>query len=256
MATGADATKAAVLDVYIDPLSWDSAIGKIIDWAERRESRYVCACNVHSIVTARTDTGLRRVLNDADMATPDGMPIAWSLRRLGFRSQARINGPDLMWHVLERAARAGLSVFFYGSSPETIAQLTSRTIAAFPRLRIAGSFSPPYRALTLDEDAAIVDRINASGASIAFIGLGCPKQERWMAEHRGKIKAVMLGVGAAFDYHAGTLKRAPHWMQRSGLEWAYRLGQEPGRLWRRYLTTNTLFAYYFARQILARTRRL
>lgn len=250
MSTVESATKAAVLEVNIDAVTWSSAVERVIGWAKRRESRYVCACSVHSVVTAKTDLAYRDVVNAADMATPDGMPVSWSLKWLGFRGQQRINGPDLTWRLLERAAREGQSVYFYGSTPETIDLLSRRAQSAFPALKIAGSYSPPFRPLSASEDDEIVRRINESGASLVFIGLGCPKQEHWMAAHRGRIDAVMLGVGAAFDYHAGTLKRAPRWMQRSGLEWVYRLSQEPGRLWKRYLTTNSLFIYYFARQML------
>lgn len=248
------AVKAAVLEVKIDAVSWNAAVERVIGWARQRESRYVCACSVHSVVTAKTDLAYRAVVNAADMATPDGMPVSWSLKWLGFRGQQRINGPDLTWRLLERAARDGHSVYFYGSTPETIELLATRAKAAFPGLKIAGSCSPPFRPLTREEDDAIVEQINASGAGLVFIGLGCPKQEHWMAAHKGRIKAVMLGVGAAFDYHAGTLKRAPRWMQRSGLEWIYRLSQEPRRLWKRYLTTNSLFIYYFIRQVLSGAR--
>jgi N-acetylglucosaminyldiphosphoundecaprenol N-acetyl-beta-D-mannosaminyltransferase len=245
-------TTAAILGARIDVLSWQQSVDRIAGWGQRRESRYVCACNVHSVVTASTDASFRTAINGADMATPDGMPVAWSIRALGFGKQDRINGPDLMWRLLSRCADHGQSVFFYGSSEQTLAQLQVRIAEAFPSLKVAGMLSPPYRSLTEAEDQKIVERVNASGPALVFVGLGCPKQEVWMAQHRGRINAVMLGVGAAFDYHAGTLARAPVWMQGLGLEWAYRLFKEPRRLWRRYLSTNSAFLFGITRQLLDR----
>jgi N-acetylglucosaminyldiphosphoundecaprenol N-acetyl-beta-D-mannosaminyltransferase len=149
---------------------------------------------------------------------------------------------DGPWRTLARVGASSLApCYFYGSTDSTLAALTGRLAARFPRLRIAGMHAPPFRKLSADEDAAIVERINASGAGVVFVGLGCPKQEKWMAQHRGRVQAVMIGVGAAFDYHAGVIRRAPRWMQNSGLEWLHRLCSEPRRLWRRYLVTNTLF---------------
>ncbi len=244
-----------VLGSYIDALSWDDALERINAWARRRESRYVCACNVHSLVTGSLEPAFREIINSADMALPDGMPVAWSLRKLGFPQQQRINGPDLMWRLCESAAASGRGLFFYGGSPRTLAQLKRKLSAFMPALKIAGMNSPPYRPQSEAEDREIVELINASGADIVFIGLGCPKQERWMAQHRGKIRAVMIGVGAAFDYHADTLKRAPAWMQQGGLEWLYRLMQEPKRLWHRYLIGNTTFTLRIVRQLMEHRKR-
>lgn len=240
-----------VLGAQIDVLSWEAALGRLLGWAHARDSRYVTICNVHVVVSASRDAAYREVINGSDMATPDGAPVAWMLRRQGFAGQPRISGPDLMWALCERAARENLPVYFYGSTEATLALLDARFRAAFPGLRMAME-SPPFRALTKEEDAATVDRINANGAGIVFIGLGCPKQERWMAEHRGRVNAVMIGVGAAFDFHAGTVQRAPAWMRDNGLEWLHRLASEPGRLWKRYLVTNTLFILGVARQLLGK----
>lgn len=244
-------TTRDVLGVPIDAIAWSTATDRILTWAGLRESRFVCICNVHVVVTASRDCRYLETISAADMATPDGMPVAWALRRMGYSLQQRINGPDLMWKLCEGAATGGLPVFFYGSSDETLCGLRVRLLAAFPGLRIAGMESPPFRPLSEAEDAADVVAINASGAGIVFVSLGCPKQEKWMAAHRGRINAVMIGVGAAFDYHAGTLKRAPEWMQNCGLEWLFRFVQEPRRLWRRYLVTNTLFVAGIARQLLS-----
>lgn len=239
-----------VLGASIDALGWDDALDQIRDWAGLRLSRYVCICNVHSVVSARQDAQFARVLAGADMATPDGAPVAWMLRKFGARTQQRINGPDLMWRYCAQAATRGESIYLYGGSEETLKLLRLRLIAEFPGLHIAGHYSPPYRALTREEDEAVIARINASGAGTVWVSLGCPKQELWMAAHRGRIQAVMIGVGAAFDYHAGTLQRAPLWMQQRGLEWLYRLCQEPRRLWRRYVFTNTRFVLAAAAALL------
>ncbi len=241
---------ASVLGAPIDSLTWADALGRLSAWAANHESRYVCICNVHSVVTASQDIEFGRVVSNADMATPDGAPVAWMLRRLGHANQQRINGPDLMWRYCEQAQYRDESVFFYGSTEETLTALKVKLLAAFPKLKIAGAISPPFRALTAAEDAAIVEQINASGAGVVWVSLGCPKQELWMAAHRGRINAVMVGVGAAFDYHAGTIKRAPLWMQNAGLEWLHRLLSEPRRLWKRYLVTNTLFIMKAAKQLL------
>ncbi len=237
-------TGAPILGSFIDATSWQEAVGTLLQWAKGRESRYVCICNVHVVVTAKQDHKLRRVVNEADIATPDGMPLAWVLRRIGFQRQERINGPDLMWRLCGQAAEKKLSIFLYGSKLETLQRLTNNLKTAFPKLVIAGVYSPPFRRLSDEEDREMIDLINGSGAHIMFVGLGCPKQEFWMAAHREKIRAVMIGVGAAFDYHSGTVKRAPLWMQRSGLEWLFRLMCEPKRLWKRYLVTNSLFLIY------------
>jgi N-acetylglucosaminyldiphosphoundecaprenol N-acetyl-beta-D-mannosaminyltransferase len=242
-------TVGSVLGANIDAMPWDTAMARLLGWAHARETRYVTICNVHVVVTASRDPDYRAVINAADMATPDGAPVAWMLRRLGFANQPRISGPDLMWALCARCAAEDLPVFFYGSTEATLAQLEARLHSAFPALRVKME-SPPFRALSAEEDAEAVERINASGAGIVFVGLGCPKQERWMAEHRGRINAVMIGVGAAFDFHAGVVQRAPQWMRDNGLEWLHRLASEPGRLWKRYLVTNSLFILGAAKQLL------
>jgi len=238
-----------VLGAQIDVVTWDGALDRLLGWARARDSRFVTICNVHVVVSASRDPAYREIINASDMATPDGAPVAWMLRRQGFANQPRISGPDVMWALCERAAQENLPIYCYGSTDATLALLDARLREAFPGLRVTME-SPPFRALTAEEDAGAVERINASGAGIVFVGLGCPKQERWMAEHRGRVNAVMIGVGAAFDFHAGTVQRAPAWMRDNGLEWLHRLASEPGRLWKRYLVTNTLFIVGAARQLL------
>lgn len=248
-----------VLGVHIDVSSWDEALARLLGWARARESRYVTICNAHVVVSASRDAAYRGIINGSDMATPDGAPVAWMLRRQGFSGQPRISGPDLMWALCARAAAEGMPIFCYGSTDATLALLEARLRAAFPALKTTME-SPPFRALSDEENAAAVARINASGAGIVFVGLGCPKQERWMAGHREpdakdesrlRVEAVMIGVGAAFDFHAGTVPRAPGWMRDNGLEWLHRLLTEPRRLWKRYLVTNTLFILGAARQLLS-----
>jgi N-acetylglucosaminyldiphosphoundecaprenol N-acetyl-beta-D-mannosaminyltransferase len=239
-----------VLDSPIDVITWDEALTQLSQWSTQHKSRIVCICNVHSLVTARINLKFGQVLKSADMATPDGAPVAWMLRRMGHVNQERINGPDLMWRYCAQAQDRDEFIFLYGSTEETLTNLKTNLLVAFPKLKIAGSISPPFRALTHEEDAAMIAQINASGAGIVWLSLGCPKQELWMEAHRDRLNAVMVGVGAAFEYHAGTIKRAPKWMQDYGLEWFYRLLTEPRRLWKRYLVTNTLFVIGAVRQLL------
>jgi len=241
--------RGRVLSAPIDVIGWESVLEKITTWANARESRYVCLCNAHSVVTANLNYDFRKVIDSADLALPDGAPVAWMLRRLGFPAQHRMPGPELMSRYCDLAQKTGETVFFYGGSPETVAALGREFYRRLPALKIVGSISPPYRQLSTDEDADYVAQINDSGAGVVFVSLGCPKQELWMANHRGKINAVMIGVGAAFDWHAGTMKRAPAWIQKFGLEWLHRLISEPRRLWKRYFVTNTLFILGAAKQL-------
>ncbi|CAM8631390.1 WecG Teichoic acid biosynthesis proteins [Oxalobacteraceae bacterium] len=230
-----------ILGTRIDALSWEQLLGRIVRWAQAGQSRMICLCNVHSVVTAKHDAALANALKQADLNLPDGAPIAWLMRQRSWPEQQRLSGPDLMWQLIREAEKLQLSVFLMGATPATLGRLRGVLRNAFPRLMIAGSLSPPFRPLNELEHGGFIDQINRSGAGIVLIGLGCPKQEIWMAKWGNAISAVMIGVGAAFDYHAGSLRRAPPIWQRIGLEWLYRLLQEPRRLARRYLLTNTLF---------------
>lgn len=230
-----------VIGVPIDVVGWSAARRILLDWGRTNASRYVCICNVHSVVTAGGDDEYLRVIEEADMATPDGAPVAWTLRKKGFREQERINGPDLMWRLCADAESAGVPIGLHGSTDATLKLLRDKLLTEFPDLKIAHCMSPPFRTLSDAEDDRIVQAINDEVVGLLFVGLGCPKQEKWMAAHRGRINAVMLGVGAAFDFHAGTVSRAPGWMREHGLEWLHRLLSEPRRLARRYIATNSLF---------------
>jgi N-acetylglucosaminyldiphosphoundecaprenol N-acetyl-beta-D-mannosaminyltransferase len=210
---------------------------------------------VHSVVTGYRDAEFRRAIELSDTAAPDGMPVAWLMRRRGVLGQERIDGPGLMWRYAEQAALDGTPVFLYGATPATLYKLVCRLHDAFPGLKIAGYHSPPFRPLTTGEENEVVDMIVDSGAAVVFVGLGCPRQEVWMANMSLRIPAVLIGLGAAFDYHAGVIKRAPRWMQQHGLEWLFRLAAEPGRLWRRYCVTNALFIYHVLRERVTDTQR-
>lgn len=250
MEEGAPRKGKHVLGTWIDALGWDEAVEQVVRWGASCASRYICICNVHSVVTATSDMEFRRALDNADLATCDGAPIAWALRRLGFPGQQRIAGPDLMWRYLRRAEKLGHKIYLYGSTDATLYRLRDRLAREFPGIAVAGMHAPQFGPSISINDQADVAAINSSGANVVFIGLGCPKQEKWMAAHQGSIKAVMIGVGAAFDYHSGTVRRAPVWLQDHGLEWCYRLASEPRRLLRRYLVTNTLFVIGISLQLL------
>lgn len=239
-----------VLSTFIDALNWDQAINKITDWGQSRKHRSVCLCNVHSSVTATTDKKLADALSKSDMVLPDGAPVAWVLRRKGFKNQPRIAGPDLMLKLCDNLQKTDIGIFLFGSSEQTLSKLQTNLNKTFPELKIAGCLSPKYGTWSQEEEQQYIGEINDSGAGIIFIGLGCPKQEIWMVNNKEKVKGVMLGVGAAFDFHAGTIKRAPSYMQKAGLEWLHRLFSEPGRLWKRYFITNTQFIYFVAKDLL------
>ncbi|HXG35230.1 MAG TPA: WecB/TagA/CpsF family glycosyltransferase, partial [Bryobacteraceae bacterium] len=224
----------------------------VVEWARRGESRMVCCASVNNVMQACEAPAFRALMNAADLVTPDGMPLVWGLRRLGVPGAGRVYGPELMRRLLGAAAAAGLPVGFYGATEAVLARLRAAVQKRHPRLSIRYYYAPPFRPLTPEEDARITEAIRASGVRILFVGLSTPKQELWMAAHRGRVPAVMLGVGAAFDFLAGTKPQAPGWMQRAGLEWLFRLATEPRRLGPRYLKQNPKFVILFARQLLHR----
>ncbi len=242
-----------ILSVRVDSTTYPDATRQILDWARGSESRYVCCASVNNIMEAHDSPEFRGVMNAADLVTSDGMPLVWLLRLLGIRNAGRVYGPDLTRHVLTAAEQADIPVAFFGGSKEVLAALLRRVAVDHPALRVVYAESPPFRASTMEEDARTIDAIVSSGARIVFVGLSTPKQDRWMHAHREEIPAVMLGVGAAFDFLAGTKPQAPKWMQSSGLEWLFRLSTEPRRLWRRYLRHNPRFAVLAVVQLL-RTR--
>jgi N-acetylglucosaminyldiphosphoundecaprenol N-acetyl-beta-D-mannosaminyltransferase len=240
----------AVLGIKIAKTNYQNATQRILHWARDRESRYVCVASVNNVMEAHDSAEFQRVTNEADLVVPDGMPIVWALRLLGNRAATRVYGPDLTPIILEHAQASGLPVGFYGAAPDVLKRLQEVVAGRFPKLEIAYAYSPPFRPLTLEEDACQVAAINASGTRILFIGLPTPKQDYWMAAHKGRVQAAMVGVGAAFDFLAGTKPQAPRWMMPCGLEWVFRLSTEPRRLWKRYLKHNPRFLIFFGLQLL------
>ncbi|SMF21025.1 N-acetylglucosaminyldiphosphoundecaprenol N-acetyl-beta-D-mannosaminyltransferase [Tistlia consotensis] len=238
-----------VLGVGVSALNLDRACASVERWIAEGERHYVCVTGVHGVMESRRDPALRRIHNAAGLVTPDGMPLVWMLKLGRHAGVDRVYGPDLMLELFRRSEQKGFRHFLYGSTPEVLARLQARLAERFPAAEVVGSFSPPFRPLSEAESAAIVERINASGADILWVGLSTPKQERWMAEHRARLApAALIGVGAAFDFHAGLLRQAPRFVQRSGFEWLFRTAMEPRRLWKRYARNVPLFLLAVAAQ--------
>lgn len=250
-----DRGKTNVLGVGIDAIDYDCAVAKLIDGAKRRVPMSVSALAVHGVMTARADSEHRYRLNMFDLVLPDGQPVRWAMNLLhSVKLPERVYGPTFMLRACEAAAAAGLPIYLYGSREEVIERLQRRLVERIPNLVIAGAEGSKFRRLTESEKADVVSRVQQSGAAITFVGLGCPRQEVWAFEYREALKIPIVAVGAAFEFHAGTLRQAPPLMQRLGLEWFFRLIQEPRRLWRRYLYLNPQYVLLVALQ-LARLRR-
>jgi N-acetylglucosaminyldiphosphoundecaprenol N-acetyl-beta-D-mannosaminyltransferase len=233
-----------LLGVGVSAIDMTQALTQITDWIRRGEQHHVCVTGVHGIMESQRDETLREIHNQAGMVTPDGMPLVWFCRLRGKAHVTRVYGPDLMLACCQRSVALGWRHYFYGGGEGVAPLLAERLGGRFPGLNVAGVYSPPFRPLTPDEDQAVVDRINAAGPDIVWVGLSTPKQERWMAAHRGHLLApVLIGCGAAFDFHAGLKAQAPRWIQQVGLEWLFRLATEPRRLWRRYLRNNPAFVW-------------
>jgi N-acetylglucosaminyldiphosphoundecaprenol N-acetyl-beta-D-mannosaminyltransferase len=237
-----DLPRVNILGVGINAINMDLAIETIDKWIASNESHYVCVTPVHSVMECQRDPALRRIFNASGLTTPDGMPLVWLCRHKGYRHVGRVYGPDLLLALCAHSQSKGHRHFFYGGGPCVAERLVNNLQTRFPSLAVAGTYSPPFRSLTPEEDDQTVQMINKACPDVLWVGLGAPKQERWMASHMGRLTVpVLIGVGAAFDFHAGCKKQAPHWMQQSGLEWLFRLITEPRRLWRRYLVNNPLF---------------
>lgn len=233
-----------IMGVRIAVTDMETTVRRIEEHLDDWRGEYICVANVHTTVTAHDDPSYRAVQNGAVMALPDGGPLSQYSRRKGFAQAARVTGPDLMKEMLRESAQKHYRHYFYGSTQETLDILREKITRNYPGAVIAGMVSPPFRPLTKEEDAAAVAAINEARPDFVWVGLGAPKQERWMAAHQGRVHALMLGVGAAFDYEAGNIRRAPRWMQRCNLEWLYRLLQDPKRLFKRYFVTNTKFLWW------------
>lgn len=243
--------KVNVLGVGISVLNLRTALDAITETVRARRKGYICVTGVHGVMEAQTDEGFRRILNEALLCTPDGMPMVWVGRVRGHREMSRVYGPDLMLAVCAWSEKNACRHFFWGGVPGAAEQLRNKLTARFPDLQVVGCHSPPFRPLDAGEKAQLQETIRTARPDILWVGLSTPKQERFMAEFLPQLEVtLMIGVGAAFDFHAGLVKQAPRWMQRSGLEWFYRLCQEPRRLARRYLRNNPLFLLKIAGQLL------
>jgi len=246
--------RVEILGVPVSVITMADALSVIEGWIVQRARHYVCITGVHGVIECQSDEGLRRIHREAGLVTPDGIPLVWMAHALGYARMRRVYGPDLMRNLSAIGAQCGHRVFLYGGG-EGIAQRLRRALTqAYPGLQVVGVLTPPFRALTPAEDAAIVAEINAAKPDIVWVGLSTPKQEKWMAGHLNCIDApVLVGVGAAFDFLSGSKKQAPLWMQRHGLEWLFRLIMEPRRLWRRYIAIIPTFLVLASAQ-LARAR--
>ncbi len=254
--------KQQVVNVGISKTSYAEVVALCRRWSEERKTsrraraRYICVTSVHGIIMAQDDPEIARILNEADIATPDGMPLVWAIRSFGWKEQQRVYGPTLMLELCRDAAQTGQRIFLYGSREQTLMLLIERLKARFPALCVSGSYSPPFRALTTEEHETAQRLIRQADPDLIFVGISTPKQEKWMYEHRDCFPGVtMIGVGAAFDFHAGRTRQAPAWIQRNGFEWLFRLSVEPARLWRRYLLLTPRFLPLWALQKLRSGRK-
>lgn len=245
-----------VLGVKIFETNLDQACHFIEERISKKESAYICIAPVATVVDCQKDPDYLNVINQSAMTTPDGMPIVWLGRWKGYKNVERTYGPDLLKHFCALSEKKGYRHYFYGGTEETIALLKDKLKTKFPDLNIVGMYSPPFKKTHALEDPGIIAEINALKPDVLWIGLGSPKQDFWMHQHKDKLKVgVMIGVGAAFDFMAGTKKQAPRWMQKSGLEWFFRLCSEPRRLWRRYLIGNSQFIFYIIKDLLFKSRK-
>jgi N-acetylglucosaminyldiphosphoundecaprenol N-acetyl-beta-D-mannosaminyltransferase len=233
-----------VLGVGVCAITMADALALIDRWIAAGVRRYVCVTGVHGVMESHVDPALRDIHNRAGLVTPDGMPLVWISWLRGHRQVERVYGPDLMLACCRASVSKGYRHFFYGGGPGVPERLAARLQVRFPGLNVVGTWSPPFRELSATEEEAMIDRMAAAQPDIVWVGLSTPKQERWMARSLGRVPAaVLIGVGAAFDVHAGLKKQAPQWMRRTGLEWLFRLATEPRRLWRRYLINNPWFLW-------------
>ncbi|MBU1658141.1 WecB/TagA/CpsF family glycosyltransferase [bacterium] len=242
--------KKKVVDILISKGTYDEFLSNILNLALIKVSSYVCVSNVHMTIESYNDESFCDIVNNADIATPDGMPLAKAMNFLYNIKQDRVAGMDLMPDLMQECERFGKSIYLYGSTDEILKKITDKAKNEFPDLSIA-SYSPPFRALDTSEKVKIIEKINSFNPDFVFVALGCPKQEKWMAEHKGKINSCMIGLGGALEVYADVKGRAPKWMQDYSLEWVFRLVQDPKRLWKRYLYTNSLFIILFIKQFIS-----
>lgn len=236
-------TYCEIIKTNINVTNMEKTLQYLIGNLDDLRGKYICVSNVHTVVMSYENEEYRKIQNSAAMVLPDGKPLSVVSRARGFKEAQKVSGPDLMPEMFRLSEEKGYTHYFYGSTEETLDKLKAALLTRYPKLKIAGMYSPPFRPLTKEEDEGIIQQINEASPDFIWIGLGAPKQEQWMYAHREKLCGVMLGVGAGFDFHAGTVKRAPVWMQKCGLEWLHRLTQDPKRLFKRYVVTNTKFLW-------------
>ena len=238
-----------VIKMDIDVTNLDAALHQVEILALKKQGAYVCVSNVHMCIETLDSNEFEQVVNNADLVIPDGKPLSWAQKLLGHKAAQHVRGQDIMDAICASFGNKNLNIGFYGGSSDELLNTVQKSLTkSYTDIQISYAFSPPFRPLTDEEDAAVVAAINAADVNVLFVGIGCPKQERWMAEHKDKLNCVMLGVGAAYDFIAGSKKHAPLWVQKIGMEWLFRLCSEPKRLWRRYLSTNPRFIWHFGKQ--------
>ena len=243
--------RSLIISIDVNIINIEKTLQQVEALTLKRNGAYICVSNVHMCMEAFDSTDFANVVNNADLIIPDGKPLSWAQKLLGHNDAAQVRGQDIMNSLCKLSTEKGLKLGFYGGSSNVLLErVKSKLTESYPDILIEYAFSPPFRPLTEEEDIEVVTAINSADVNILFVGIGCPKQERWMAEHKDKLNCVMLGVGAAYDFIAGEKKHAPRWVQEIGMEWLFRLMSEPKRLWRRYLSTNPRFIWHFGKQLL------
>ncbi len=239
-----------ILTLQVNITNLTNVLENIENWLKNQVSHYICVSNVHMCMETYDSSEFCDIINNADMVIPDGKPLALGLKLLGHKDAQQVRGADVTLAICEQAEQMGWVIGLYGGSEQALVDFKQFLLTQFPSIKIACAISPPFRELTDEEDQAYITQINQAGVQILFVGLGCPKQEHWMAMHKGKVNSVMLGVGAVFDFLSGNKKEAPRWVQSIGMEWLFRLISEPRRLWKRYLKHNPRFILFFGWQLL------
>lgn len=241
--------KKQVIKSLINIGSYNSIVEQVLQLSKTKQSSYICVANVHMSIEGVLSKEFQEVINNADITTPDGMPLAKAIKLIYGLAQDRVAGMDLMPDLIQKCAEDNMSIYLYGSTDEVLEKIITKATQEYPVLKIK-SYSPPFRVLSDEEEGEIVNQINQFNPDFVFVALGCPKQEKWMAEHKDKINSCMIGLGGAFEVYADVKDRAPKWMQDNSLEWLYRLVQDPKRLWKRYFITNSLFVLLFIKQFI------
>ncbi len=243
--------RCTIITMEVDVINIQSSLNKVYYLAASQHGAYVCVSNVHMCMEAFDSEDFQTIVNNADLVIPDGRPLSWAQKLLGYDVAEQVRGQDIMNSICEYSGIKNFKIGFYGGSSDALLRkVVDQLKNSYSDINIKFMYSPPFRSLTVEEDDELVRRVNESGINILFVGTGCPKQERWMSEHKNKFSCVMIGVGAAFDFIAGSKRHAPRWMQKMGLEWLFRLVSEPKRLWKRYLRQNPRFIYYFSKQLI------